>query len=214
MFITLEGGEGVGKTTQAKMLSEWMKNRNMPFCLTKEPGDPNLVECVKMRELLLDPKNDLTSSAELLLFLADRSQHVERLIKPELEKGKFVICDRYTDSTLAYQIAARGFSRNKLEPLLDFASDGLKPDITFIIDVPVDIALERARSKSIYENGDRMEQENILFHERVRQGFLKISNSLSEQSRIVLINAAPPKTIDQIHNEITVYLSKQIWEKD
>lgn len=211
LFITFEGGEGGGKTTQAAKLAEWMAERNIGHCLTKEPGDDRLRECAAMRKLLLDPENDLCPSSELLLFLADRAQHVSKLIRPELEEGRHVICDRYTDSTRVYQVAARGFSRTKLDPLLEFATEGLMPDITFILDVPIDVGLERARAKSIYKAGDRMERENADYHEKVRQGFLKLASSISEQGRIVLIDAAPPKTIETIHKEVIKHLSQHLW---
>lgn len=211
LFITFEGGEGGGKTTQAGLLAKWMSERNIGHCLTKEPGDERLRECAAMRKLLLDPENDLCPSSELLLFLADRSQHVRKLIQPELEAGRHVICDRYTDSTRVYQVAARGFSRTKLDPLLDFATDGLMPDLTFILDVPVEIGLERARAKSIYKAGDRMEREDSSYHEKVRQGFLKLASSMSEQGRIVLVDASPPKTIEEIHEEVVRRISGQLW---
>ncbi len=212
LFITFEGGEGVGKSTQAELLKKWMEERSIDTVLTKEPGESRISECVKIREMLLDPKSDLSSSAELLLFLADRAQHVERFIKPELASGSFVICDRFTDSTLAYQIAARGFSRTELKPLLDFASGGLNPDVTFIIDMPVNVALERAREKSLYKWGDRMEREDVTFHEKVRFGFRKIAENLSEQNRVKLINAGS-KTIEQIHEEIVDHISQKIWKE-
>jgi len=214
LFITFEGGEGGGKTTQAELLSNWMKDRNISHCLTKEPGDPKIAECAKLRKLLLDPENDLVPSSELFLFLADRAQHVEKLIKPEMKAGNHVICDRYTDSTRVYQIAARGFSRTKLDPLLVFATGGLMPDITFLLDVPVDVGLERARAKSIYKDGDRMERENAEYHEKVRQGFLRLATSLSEQGRVVRIDAAPPKTIEEVHNEVVKHISKRLWFND
>jgi len=214
MFITFEGGEGGGKTTQAKLLSEWMKDRNIPHCLTKEPGDPQIAECAKLRKLLLDPANDLVPSSELFLFLADRAQHVEKLIKPELAAGRHVICDRYTDSTRVYQVAARGFSRTKLDPLLEFATGDLMPDITFLLDVPVAVGLERARAKSIYKDGDRMERETTEYHEKVRQGFLRLATSLSEQRRVVRIDAAPPKSIEEIRDEVVRHIAKHLWFTD
>lgn len=214
LFITFEGGEGGGKTTQAQLLSEWMKERNIPHFLTKEPGDPHTPECVKIRKLLLNPEDSLVPATELFLFLADRAQHVERLIKPALESGRHIICDRYTDSTRVYQIAARGFSRTKLDPLLNVATGGLMPDLTFLLDVPVEVGLERARAKSIYKDGDRMERENAEYHEKVRQGFLRLATSLSEQGRVVRIDAAPPKSIEGVRDEVVKHISKRLWFND
>jgi dTMP kinase len=210
LFISFEGGEGGGKTTQAKLLSEWMNERAIANVLTKEPGTPHIDECKAIRELLLNPASNLSDTAELLLFLADRAQHVGKLITPSLEEGKHVICDRYADSTRVYQ-CSRGFSRDKIDTLLEFATGGVMPDITFILDVPIDVGLERAKAKSIYKDGDRMEMAGTKFHEDVRHGFLKLSESISEQRRFRVINAAPPKTIEQIHDEITKYISHQLW---
>lgn len=210
LFITFEGGEGGGKSTQAKLLYDWMENRNIPCVLTKEPGTSYVEECVKIRELLLNPQYSLVPSAELLLFLADRAQHIEKFIKPNLEKGIHVICDRYSDSTRVYQ-SARGLSKRIIDQLLDFATGGLKPDLTFLLDVPVEVGLERARAKSIYKEGDRMEKAGEKFHNDVKYGFLKLAESIEDGARWRVINAAPPKTIDEIHNEVVQYISLELW---
>jgi len=210
LFITFDSGEGTGKSTNAQLLSDWMKKRNIPHVLTKEPGCPYIPECGKIRELLLDPKSDLTDTAELLLFLADRAQHVEMFIKKQLEQGIHVISDRYADSTRIYQ-CARGFSRTKIDMLLEFATGGLTPDLTILLDVPVNIGLERARAKSIFKDGDRMEQAGVKFHEDVRHGFLKLAESLSERHRFVVIDTSPPKTIEETHKEIVKIVSKKLW---
>jgi len=209
LFITLEGGEDCGKTTQADKLCEWMKNRKISYIRTKEPGSSFIRECVKIRNLLLDAENDIVPLSELFLFLADRAQHVERLIRPELEKGNHVICDRYADSTRVYQ-CARGLSRCKIDVLIDFATSNLVPDLTFILDIPVDVGLERAKAKS-NGAGDRIEQAEVKFHEDVRHGFLKLAESIQEEHRFQIVNAAPPKTIEEIHEEITKHLSKKLW---
>lgn len=209
LFITFEGGEGSGKSTQVKKLCEWMKNRKIPYVCTKEPGSSFIRECVKIRSLLLDAENDIVPLSELFLFLADRAQHVDKLIRPELNKGNHVICDRYSDSTKIYQ-CARGLSRDKVDILIDFATSGLVPDITFVLDIPVDIGLKRAKAKS-GGVGDRMEQADIKFHEDVRHGFLKLAESIQEEQRFQVINVAPPKTIEEVHEEIVKHLSKKIW---
>ena len=210
LLITLEGGEGGGKTTQAELLSRWMKTRGIKHKLTKEPGSTQIEECIKIRELLLNPTSSLVPAAELLLFLADRAQHVNKLIKPSLAAGEHIICDRYSDSTRVYQ-CARGLNRNKIDILLNFATDGLVPDLTFLLDVPVDVGLERAKAKSIYKEGDRMEKAGEQFHKDVRYGFLRLAESIEEQHRFQVIDAAPPKTIEEIHNEIIDHVSKKIW---
>jgi dTMP kinase len=215
LFITLEGGEGGGKSTQADLLINWMKERNIPCALTKEPGCPEIIECVKMRKLLLDPNNNLTDRSELLLFLADRAQHVDQFIRPNLEKGVNVVCDRYSDSTRVYQSARKGLGlgRQKIDTMLDIATNELDPDLTFILDVPVEIGLERAKAKSIYKDGDRMEKAGIRFHEDVRHGFLKLAENVMER-RFRVINAAPPKEIKDIHEEIVTAVSKKMWAEE
>jgi dTMP kinase len=210
IFVSFEGGEGAGKTTQIELLSQWMLKLNIAHILTKEPGSPHLEECVKIRKLLLDPDNDLTPTAELMLFLADRALHVERLIRPKLDAGIHVICDRYVDSTRVYQGVSRGLGRTRLDPMLEFATGGLMPDVTFVFDIPPELGLERAKAKDA-GGGDRIERETIDFHIRVRQGFLRLAESLSEQGRIILINAAPPKTKEAIHAEVVAHMSKRLW---
>ena len=210
LFITFEGGEGTGKTTNAKLLSSWMEKRNIQHILTKEPGSPHIKECEEIREILLNPKNNLTMSTELFLFLADRSQHVNKLIKPSIQSGKHVICDRYIFSTIAYQ-CARGIGRDKIDKFIEFAIDNTMPDITFVLDAPIDVGLDRAKSKSIYKDGDRIEREDTNFHNDVRYRFLKLAESLSDQHLIYVINAEPPKTIDQVHKEIVDIVSKKLW---
>lgn len=209
LFITLEGGEGGGKTTQVEKLSHWMSIRGIKHHTTKEPGSPHIFECPRIRELLLDPRNDLAPTSELLLFLADRAQHVDKFIKPALEEGIHVICDRYSDSTRVYQ-CARGLSRSKIDMLLDFATTGLDPDLTIILDVPVEVGLERAKARSIYKDGDRMEKAGLRFHEDVRNGFLKLAGGVSSD-RFTVIDASPPKTIDDIHKEVIKEVSKKLW---
>lgn len=209
LFITFEGGEGTGKSTQAKLLSEWMKNRNIPHVLTKEPGTPHIEECRAIRELLLDANRDIVPLTELFLFLADRAQHIEKLILPELNKDKHVICDRFIDSTRVYQ-CARGLSRDKIDILVDFATGGLAPDITFVLDAPVSIGLSRAKEKS-GGGGDRIEQAETVFHEDVRHGFLKLAESIQEEHRFQIINTSPPKTVEESHKEIVKHLSKILW---
>jgi dTMP kinase len=213
LFITFEGSEGTGKSTNAQLLSNWMKKRNIPHVLTKEPGCPVIPECVEIRDLLLNPKNNLCDTAELFLFLADRAQHIELFIKKNLAEGIHVISDRFSDSTKVYQ-CARGLSVGKVDTLLNFATGGLVPDITFLLDAPVEIGLERARAKSIFKDGDRMERENERFHEKVRHGFLKLAESIAERNRFVVIDTCPPKTIEDTNNEIIKHVSRKLWIKE
>lgn len=210
LFFTFEGGEGSGKTTQIKMLDKWMDKRNIPHIVTKEPGSKNVAECVKFREILLNPENDIVPTSELLLFLADRAQHVEKLIKPSLDSGIHVLCDRFSDSTRVYQ-CARGISRAKVDMLINFATSELTPDLTFILDLPSKVGLKRARDNSIYSGGDRIEKSSEEFHDDVRYGFLKLAESIEEQNRFHVIDVAPPKKKNETHEEIVEYVSKKIF---
>lgn len=211
MLMSFEGGEGSSKTTQVGKLSEWMSGRGIPHKISKEPGCPHIVECQRIRELVLDPQFDITSRSELLLFLADRAQHIEKFIIPTLERGEHVIVDRFSDSTRALQ-SARGLSRQKIDLLLEFTTDSLDPDLTFILDVPVEVGLARAKAKSIYKEGDRMEMAGVQFHEDVRHGFLRLAENPKE-TRFHIINAAPPKTIEQVHQEVVEEVSRRLWAR-
>jgi len=210
MLISFEGIDGSGKSTQVQLLSNWMTKRAIKHIVTKEPGSPFINECVKIRNLLLDTESEIVPLSELFLFLADRAQHVEKLIKPELKKGNYIICDRFIDSTRAYQ-CARGLSKDKVDSLINFATTGLIPNITLLLDMPAEIGLERAKAKSIYKEGDRMENAGDQFHKDVRYGFLRLAESIEEQHRFQVIDASPPRTIEEIHSEIVDYVSKKIW---
>ncbi len=169
MFITFEGGEGCGKSTQSKKLFTYLKERNYRVVLTREPGGTTLSD--KIREILLSPENkEMTFRTEVLLYMASRAQHTEELIKPTLESGGIVICDRYIDSSFAYQGWARGLGIDNIEWLNRFATNNLVPDITIVIDVPPEIGLKR-----VGKNKDRIEQESIVFHNKVREGYIKLS---------------------------------------
>lgn len=198
MFVTFEGVEGSSKTTQAKLLSEWLKSLNVSHILTKEPGTPAVKECQKIRELILNPESKISSRTEFFLYLADRSEHVEQCILPAITNSQWVICDRYVDSTKVYQGIGRGLGIDKIEDMINFASRNIMPDITFIMDVPVEMGLGRARSSNTeFEGGDRMEREAEEFHNKLRQGFLEIS---STHERYIVLDAR--KSIEELHGEI------------
>lgn len=182
LFITIEGIEGAGKTTLAAALAEKLRARGDDVIVTSEPGGGPVGESI--RQILLDPSNSITDRAELLLFEAARAQHVETLIRPALERGAVVICDRYTDSSLAYQGAARGIGMEAVRSLNDFATAGLKPDRTILLDLPAREGL--ARQAKV----DRVSSEGLAFHEAVRQGFLEAAQM--EPERFVVIDASKP----------------------
>jgi dTMP kinase len=180
VFITFEGIEGCGKTTQARLLYEWLLERGFSVLLTREPGGTPAAEAV--REVLLKKwEESFPAAAELLLYEGARAFHCQNLIKPALREGTAVICDRFTDSTLAYQHFGRGIERSTVELLNRFATGGLKPELTVLIDLPVEEALRRLKREK-----DRLESEPLEFHERVRQGFLKLAEE--EPQRFVVID--------------------------
>jgi len=189
LFITLEGGEGSGKSTQARMLRDYLVADGQDVVLTREPG--GTPEAEKIRDLITQREGgDWTPIAEILLFFAARQMHVESLIKPALAAGKFVICDRFTDSTRAYQGYGHGFALDKIEELNQFALAGFEPDLTFIMDIDVDAGLQRSFSHKSQSNGleateDRFERFDKFFHERMRHGFQEIAKKDPERCRLI-----------------------------
>lgn len=200
-FITFEGIEGCGKSTQAKLLSKYLKNKNKKVLLTREPGGPSISE--KIRNILLDNENsEMVGRTEVLLYSASRSQHTAEWIIPSLERGLHVICDRYYDSTRAYQGAARKIDRKIIDIITTFASFEQKPDITFLIDLPVKIGLSRIKKNT----ADRLERESTKFHQKVRDAFLEIA--YQEKQRFCIIDGAQSK--EKIHDDILENLFKRI----
>ena len=188
MFITLEGIEGSGKTTQMQQLSTYVENRGHSCVLTREPGGTALGK--KIRTILLDPAStELVPTAELLLYMADRAQHINTLIKPCLAEGKIVLCDRYFDATVVYQGFARGLDTGFICDLHRLILDDLKPEMTFLLDLSPRIGLARAWKQ--LDNGtrsgteSRFEEETISFHEKVRAGYLELARRQPERIRVV-----------------------------
>lgn len=199
LFITFEGIEGCGKTTQINLLADFLSESNLPFITTREPGGSSIGK--KIRGILLDTENkEITSKSELLLYAADRTQHVETVIAPALKEGKTVLCDRFYDATTAYQGKGRGLDRKLIEDLNEIASGGLKPDLTFLIDCPVEIGIERAVKRSNSESPEEMrfEKEALTFHQKVLAGYMEIAKA--EQHRIVIINGN--RRVEEVHGEI------------
>jgi dTMP kinase len=191
-FITLEGIEGSGKTTQAALLRDFLTSKGHDVVITREPGGSPIAE--KIREILLDPRNlKMVPLAELFLYEASRTQHVAEVIRPALEAGRWVLCDRFFDASTAYQGNARGLGMKMVAELNLVATSGLVPDLTLVLDLPVEVGLKRlARSP------DRIESETLDFHERVRQGYLEMAEG--DPSRIKVVDASG--TIDDIHVRI------------
>ena len=187
-FITFEGGEGCGKSTQIKRLKEALEKEGVEVLLTREPGGTWLSE--EIRHLIKDQETDAPCDrSELLLFLAARAQLVKNVIRPALETGKWVLSDRFSDSTLAYQGYGRGLPLDDLRQMNDFACEGLKPDLTLLLDVDSEVARARMRSREAATNttADRMERAGEEFHARLRTGFAELAKA--EPERIVTIDA-------------------------
>ncbi|MGB3976186.1 MAG: dTMP kinase [bacterium] len=189
-FITFEGIEGSGKTTQIKLLSEQLVKSGYQVVVTREPGDGEIGS--RIRELLLSVSSSLDALTELFLLAADRTRHVIEVISPALEKGKIVISDRYTDSSVAYQGFGRGLPLDFVNKVNDLATNGLYPDLTIVLDIDPTISLERSRSRlrqqNMFEAEGRFERENMSFHQRVRQGYLNIARM--QPHRFVVLDAA------------------------
>lgn len=192
-FITLEGIEGSGKTTQALRLKDLLARKGLDVVVTREPGGSPIAE--KIREILLDPRNrKMVALTELFLYEASRTQHVAEIVRPALDAGKTVICDRFFDASTAYQGNARGLDMAMVERLNLLATGGTVPDLTIVLDLPAEAGLRR-----LGHNLDRIESEAMEFHQRVREGYLKIARS--DASRIKVVDASGE--IDDISLAIT-----------
>ncbi len=183
-FITFEGIDGSGKSTQLRMLASELLFRRFNVLNTCEPGGTLLGR--RLREAFLETEETVAPLAELLLFAADRAQHVNFLVKPALEQGKIVISDRYSDATFAYQGAGRGFSETTVNQIIELATEGLKPDLTLFFDLPIQKALLRTNLRNQKgEKKNRMDKETAEFYERVRAAYLKIGENEPERFRII-----------------------------
>ena len=180
-FITFEGADGCGKTTQIGLLSEYLNKKNIANILTREPGGSDLG--VHLRKILLHYEAPVSNIAETFLYLADRAQHIEYKIKPALLEGKIVLCDRHTDSTLAYQGYGREQDLEKIKYLNDIATAGIKPDLTIVFDIESEIAQKRLGGEK-----DRLEAEGLEFHKKLRFGYLDIAKKDPERVKVIDAN--------------------------
>lgn len=210
-FITFEGVEGSGKTTQASLLCDYLRGHDIDVVETREPGGTGLGE--KIRQVLLAPaESPPVPTAELLLFLAARAQIVAEVIRPALEAGKWVVCDRFFDATLAYQGYGRGIDTQAIHSLNEVATDGLEPDLTILLDLDIDTGIKRAvegkREFHEGDNGDRMENEDREFHKRVRQGYLQLVNERADRIKLVPVTDSIEKVREFVVLLIEPFLAK------
>ena len=209
MFITFEGIEGCGKTTQVQRLEKLVGRHGIPLVKTMEPGGTGIG--ADIRKILLDAENkEMAPLAELLLYSADRTQHVEEVIRPALREGKWVLCDRFFDATIVYQGWARGLDVVFIQSLNEKASQGILPDITFLLDCPVEIGLKRALKRNLSsQNGqDRFEKEKLQFHDKVREGYLTLARK--ERNRFIVIDAT--RSVKSVEKNISDYVMPFIRE--
>ena len=192
MFITLEGPEGSGKSSQLPDLAEFLRGQGWDVLTTREPGGTPIGDQIRQILMRLD-NQELHPRTEILLFLASRAQLVEQVIKPALREGKLVLCDRFGDSTLAYQGYGHGLNLDTLRTMLDFATDKLKPDLTLLLDVDVETGLQRKRKE---DEWNRLDAYELAFHQRVREGYHELCRQEPERWRV--IDAMQPKEAVQI----------------
>tara|TARA_B110000003_G_scaffold105105_1_gene107494 strand:- start:3515 stop:4132 length:618 start_codon:yes stop_codon:yes gene_type:complete len=201
-FITIEGSEGVGKTTNINFIVDYLTKHNRRTIETREPGGTAAAE--EIRNILLNSNGELIPDiAELLLFFAARSLHLENVILPALVAGKFVICDRFTDATIAYQGYGRGFDIERINNIAQWVHADIQPDLTILLDAPAEIGMQRAKKRGAI---DRMESEEISFYERVREGYLQLAEQYND--RFVVIDAN--QSLDLVQKAITTHLEDLI----
>ena len=191
LFITFEGADGSGKSTQLKMAAEFFQNKGFEVITTRDPGGTPLGQ--KIREILLHHDGKVASYCELFLYLADRAQHIDEKIIPALEEGKVVLCDRYVDSSLAYQGYARGIDTEEILMLNNIVAKSLMPDLTFVFDVSIEVAEQR-----VGETKDRLESEAKEFHQKVRFGFLDLAKKFPNRIKVIDAN----QEIEKVHSDV------------
>ncbi len=191
LFITFEGADGCGKTTQLKLLKDYLENKGYDVLLTREPGGKGLGE--KVREILLNYDGEVSDRCESFLFLADRAQNIDIIVKPAIDEGKIVLCDRHTDSTAAYQGYGRGLDLDEIHMLNNLATGNKKPDLTLVFDVDIETSMNRVGSEK-----DRMESSGAEFFNRVRNGYLELAKQ--EPERIKVVNST--KSIEEVYKDV------------
>ena len=201
-LITFEGGEGSGKSTQLGHIADYLLKKGYPVIQTAEPGGTEVGKAI--RALLLNGKHDpISSKAELLLYLADRAQHIEQVVRPALKDRKVILCDRFTDSTLIYQGYARGIDFSEMKSLLSFAADAVVPDLTLLLDIDVEKGLLRLKKRAEINRFDR---EPHAFHQKVRQGYLALAKQGPSRIRLIFADQTELSVFETIKKEVDALL--------
>ena len=202
-FITFEGSEGCGKSTQSRLLYEYLKRKGKRVIYLREPGGTEISE--KIRKILLDPKNHITPICETFLYMAARAQGVNKIIKPALIDGKIVICDRFLDSTVAYQGYGLRIKIRLIKDMGNFATDGIKPDLTILLDLPINKGLRQCgRIK------DRIEKRSFTYHQRVRRGYFIIAKQEPKRVKVIKVDNDKNKTQEKIRNVVDKFLWRYV----
>lgn len=201
-FITFEGGDGAGKTTQLELLKKWLVDHGHSVVLTREPGGTDVG--VELRNIILHRKGFLAPRAEALLYAADRAHHINTLVRPALERGDVVVQDRYFDSSVAYQGAGRVLEEKEVRDLSLWATEGLLPDLTVVLDIPADVA--RARREGDKRVFDRLEAESDEFHERVREAYHRLAEAEPDRFMVIDGQLAAEEISEQIINRVSTLL--------
>jgi dTMP kinase len=207
-FITFEGIDGCGKSTQLRLLASFLRMRGLEVITTREPGGTPLGKLI--RTVVLDPEGEVDPLAELLLFAADRAQHVRTLLRPAISSGSIVLSDRYADATAAYQGSGRKFTSETIAKVIEIATEGLKPDLTLIFDSPVAECLARTRRRTDGENKtDRLDAEDAAFHARVREAYLKLASEEPERIRIIDATGSVNETHERVVEVVMPFLESK-----
>lgn len=207
-FITFEGIDGSGKSTQLRLLANFLRSQGSDVLVTREPGGTPVG--LRLRAALLDGQEEVDPLTELLVFAADRAQHVRRVLRPGLEAGRIVLSDRYADATKAYQGAGRGFSPELISEIVQLATEGLTPDLTLLFDLSVAESSARTRRRSEgKQRGDRLDSEDVQFHTRVREAYLELARNEFERFRIIATNGSLEETHERVKVIVVPFLESR-----
>lgn len=206
-FITFEGIDGCGKSTQLRLLASELRVRGLQIVTTREPGGTTLGQ--RLRAALLDVEEQVDPLAELLVFAADRAQHVRAVLLPTLEANRIVLSDRYADATVAYQGAGRGFKPDLIKEIVQLATDGLRPNLTLLFDLSVAESAVRTRRRVASKNSDRLDSEDAEFHRRVRNAYLEIAKAEPERLRVIDAGGSVQETHEAVMNIVMPFLKER-----